>query len=252
MQLQGLATLPASVQPTSALACPCPMPCPDGAVACRNRYAWLMACCAPIVLSWSGGSNLAGFPLSLADACVDPFPQQVGVAAVAGVLLDHLDNHFAQRDGVSVSHSPADAEAGEPATNFSAKATSSRQACQASFTTAGPATAPARSASARSPDQYSGGASACAITRRNQLRSTSAMWRMRPGRDMAEGGTGRRASWAGSRYPAAELRSAGPTAAPAQVPAPAAPGGAGTPPCGVPAPPAGRQITCCRPRCRAE
>ena len=57
----------------------------------------------------------------------------------------------------------------------------------------------AQSASARSSDQYSGGASACAITRRNQLRSTSAMWRMRPSRDMVEGGTDRRASWAGSR-----------------------------------------------------
>ena len=88
---------------------------------------------------------------------------------------------------------------GEPATNFSAKATSSRQACQASSTTAGSAAAPAQSASARSSDQYSGGASACAITRRNQVRSTSAMWRMRPSRDMAEGGTDRRASWAGSR-----------------------------------------------------
>src|SRR5512133_3296922 len=70
-----------------------------------------MACCA-IVLSGSGSSNLAGFRLSLADAPVDPFPQQVGVAAVAGVLLDHVDQHFAQRDSVSVSHSPADAEVG--------------------------------------------------------------------------------------------------------------------------------------------
>src|SRR5215471_16287570 len=78
----------------------------------RNRHAWLMACCAPIVLLWSGSSNLAGFPLSLADASVDPFPQQVGVSAVAGVLLDHVDEHFAQRDGVSVSHGPADAEVG--------------------------------------------------------------------------------------------------------------------------------------------
>src|SRR5215471_2478310 len=78
----------------------------------RNRHAWLMACCAPIVLLWSGSSNLAGFPLSLADASVDPLPQQVGVAAVAGVLLDHMDKHFAQCDGVSLSHSPADAEVG--------------------------------------------------------------------------------------------------------------------------------------------
>ena len=40
-------------------------------------------------------SNLADCALSLADASVDPFPQQVGVAAVAGVLLDHVDQHFA-------------------------------------------------------------------------------------------------------------------------------------------------------------
>jgi hypothetical protein len=82
-------------------------------VACRYRYAWLVACCAPIVLLRTGSSNLAGFPVSLADASADPFPQQVGVAAVAGVLLDHVDKHFAQRDGVSVSHTPpVDAELG--------------------------------------------------------------------------------------------------------------------------------------------
>src|ERR1700747_1276053 len=74
------------------------------------RGSW--GCCAPIVLLRSGGSDLASFPLSLAAASVDPFPQQVGVAAVAGVLLDHVDKHFAQRDGVSVSHNPADAEVG--------------------------------------------------------------------------------------------------------------------------------------------
>src|SRR5689334_9781813 len=49
------------------------------------RGAWRVA---PIVLLGSGSSDLAGFRLSLADASVDPFPQQVGVAAVAGVLLD--------------------------------------------------------------------------------------------------------------------------------------------------------------------
>jgi len=123
----------------------------SSAVACRNRYARLMECCAPVVLSWSGGSNLANFPLSLADASVDPFPKQVSAAAVAGVLLDHADKHFARRDGVSVSHGPADAEVGEPMTSFSVKATSSRQACQESSTTIG---ASAQSASAMSSDQY--------------------------------------------------------------------------------------------------
>src|SRR5215471_13107135 len=79
--------------------------------------AWKSPCMARGVLRadrllWSGSSNLVGFPLSLANASVDPFPQQVGVAAVASVLLDHVDKHFAQRNGVSVSHSPADAEIG--------------------------------------------------------------------------------------------------------------------------------------------
>ncbi len=38
---------------------------------------------------------LAGLslPLSLTDAAVDPFPKQVGVAAVAGVLLNHVDQY---------------------------------------------------------------------------------------------------------------------------------------------------------------
>ena len=34
----------------------------------------------------------------LADASVDPLTQQVGVTGVAGVLVDHLDQHLAQRD----------------------------------------------------------------------------------------------------------------------------------------------------------
>jgi hypothetical protein len=35
---------------------------------------------------------------SLADAAVDLLAQQVDVAHVAGVLLDHPDQHLAQRD----------------------------------------------------------------------------------------------------------------------------------------------------------
>ena len=34
----------------------------------------------------------------LADASVDPLTQQVGVTEVAGVLVDHFDQHLAQRD----------------------------------------------------------------------------------------------------------------------------------------------------------
>ena len=41
-------------------------------------------------------------PLSLADVAVDRFPQQVGVAAAAGVLLDHVGQHRAQRDAGAV------------------------------------------------------------------------------------------------------------------------------------------------------
>ena len=38
-------------------------------------------------------NNLAELPLSLTDPAVDPFPQQVGVAAVAGVLLNHVHQY---------------------------------------------------------------------------------------------------------------------------------------------------------------
>ena len=41
-------------------------------------------------------------PLSLTDAAVDPFPKQVGVAAVAGVLLNHVDQYRAQRDAGAI------------------------------------------------------------------------------------------------------------------------------------------------------
>jgi len=41
-------------------------------------------------------------PLLLTDAAVDTFPQHVGVAAVAGVLLNHVDQYRAQRDATAV------------------------------------------------------------------------------------------------------------------------------------------------------
>src|ERR1700734_1224212 len=46
----------------------------------------------------------------LADAAVDPLAEQVGVAEVAGVLLDHVEYHLAQRDGGAVFHRAADGE----------------------------------------------------------------------------------------------------------------------------------------------
>ena len=49
-------------------------------------------------------NNLAelSLPLSLTDTAVDPLPQQVGVAAVAGVLLNHVDQYRARRNASAV------------------------------------------------------------------------------------------------------------------------------------------------------
>ena len=49
------------------------------------------------------------------------------------------------------------------------------------------------------------GASSPAITRRNQFRSTSAICRIRPSRDIVDGGTDRRASWLGVEVRALHL-----------------------------------------------
>jgi hypothetical protein len=51
-------------------------------------------------------------PLSLADAAVDPLPQQAGVAAVTGILLDHADQNRAQRDASAIPIQALDARAG--------------------------------------------------------------------------------------------------------------------------------------------
>ena len=48
----------------------------------------------------------------LADAAVDPLTEQIGVAEVPGVLLDHVEYHLAQRDGRAVLHRAADGEVG--------------------------------------------------------------------------------------------------------------------------------------------
>jgi len=48
----------------------------------------------------------------LADAAVDSLAEQVRVAEVAGVLLDHVEYHLAQRDGSAVLHGAPDGEIG--------------------------------------------------------------------------------------------------------------------------------------------
>jgi hypothetical protein len=45
---------------------------------------------------------LLSLPQSLTDAAVDPFPKQVGVAAVTGVLLNHVDQYRAQRRATAI------------------------------------------------------------------------------------------------------------------------------------------------------
>jgi hypothetical protein len=51
-------------------------------------------------------------PGLLADPAVDPLAEQVRVAEVAGILLDHVQYHLAQRDGRAVLHRAADGEVG--------------------------------------------------------------------------------------------------------------------------------------------
>ena len=121
------------------------------------------------------------------------------MAEVAGVLLDHVEYHLAQRDGRAVLHRAADGEVGRAGDELLRQGDLLAPGAPGAGHHRRSATAPAQSASSTSSDQYSGGASACAITRRNQLRSTSAMWRIRPSRDMVEGGTERRASCSASR-----------------------------------------------------
>jgi len=48
----------------------------------------------------------------LADAAIDPLAEQIGVAEVAGILLDYVEYHLAQRDGRAVLHRAADGEIG--------------------------------------------------------------------------------------------------------------------------------------------
>jgi hypothetical protein len=96
----------------------------------------------------------------LADAAVNPLAEQVGVAEVAGVLLDHVEYHLAQRGGGAILHGGADGEVWRPGDELLREGDLLVPARQASATTAGSATAPAQSASSTSSDQYSGGSSA--------------------------------------------------------------------------------------------
>ncbi len=67
-QRQAWATLPASVQPTSALACPCPMPCSDfkypTITVCFSRLQLAMICCHSAIerpyFFWMDGEYDAG------------------------------------------------------------------------------------------------------------------------------------------------------------------------------------------------
>ena len=68
----------------------------------RWSPAWLWRC---------AGMRLVRSALR-ADAAVDPLAEQIGVAEVAGILLDHVQYHLAQRDGRAVWHRAADSQVG--------------------------------------------------------------------------------------------------------------------------------------------
>src|ERR1700691_1976511 len=61
---------------------------------------------------WRRAGQAPGVRALLADAAVDPLAEQVRVAEMAGVLLDHVEYHLAQRDGSAVLHRTADGEVG--------------------------------------------------------------------------------------------------------------------------------------------
>jgi hypothetical protein len=121
---------------------------------------------------------------------VDPLAERVGVAVVAGVLLDQVDEDPAQGDGAAPGVVPRDVEVGAPARNRSAKATSARQAAQEAAMVPGSPVAPSGSAG----EVRRAGASRPAGTRRNQRRSTSARRRTSPSRDSPDGSAERGAS----------------------------------------------------------
>ena len=86
---------------------------------------------------------------SLSEPAVDALAEQVGVAVVPGVLLDHVDEQFAQRDRLPVAGVPTKSRSWSRM-NSSANAHSSRHAAHASSTTAGSGTAPLKSPSGSS------------------------------------------------------------------------------------------------------
>jgi Luciferase-like monooxygenase len=83
--------------------------------ATRTSWSGSPPRCSPGCAS-AAASKIAGWRRArcglLADAPVDPLAQQIGVTEVAGVLLDHVEDHLAQRDGRAVLHGTADAEIG--------------------------------------------------------------------------------------------------------------------------------------------
>ena len=56
----------------------------------------------------------------LADGPVDPLAEEVCMTVVTGVLLDHVDEHFAKRDLTVPGSVPRTSRPGASATNRSA------------------------------------------------------------------------------------------------------------------------------------
>jgi hypothetical protein len=145
--------------------------------------------------------------LLLAHSSVDPLAEEVGVAVVPCVLLDHVHQHFAQHVPLVAD----DVKAGR----LGHVLLRERDLCpprvpRPSATTSGSGTAPLKSAFRSASERKSRVPSCPAIRSRIHDCSTPARWRTNPNSDMLEGGTERRAGrWHPGRNTSAPVSGAG-------------------------------------------
>ena len=126
----------------------------------------------------------------VADRAVDALAEQVRVAVVPRVLLDHVDQDPSHRDGLSAPRGARCRPGREPPRSpGSSRTRPSRWRArrrQSAVSTS------LKSASGSASLEWRGGTSSWARVRRNQERSTPAMCRRSPSSDSVEGSTARR------------------------------------------------------------
>ena len=71
----------------------------------KSRSSGAVSGCSPALLVADG-------PGLLTDPAIDAFAQQVCMAVVAGILLDHVNEQFAQRDRFARTVAPDELEVG--------------------------------------------------------------------------------------------------------------------------------------------